>query len=410
MVVIGGGVIGLFSAYYAAREGLDVVVLESESEDHWNCSMGNAGMLVPSHFTPLAAPGMVAYGLQQILQPGGPFGVKLSPDLLRWAALFASASKPARCNAAKPLLAKLNLASLEEYSELTSELGDFGLSRTGLLMLCKSPHALSEEAKLAREARQLGMEAHVLTRQGVQDLNPGIETDVEGGVFFPQDGHLTTGELLTFLRRKVREMGVSLEFGQLVTAAEFRHQKLSSVVCGTQEWEAEQFVLAAGSLSQHLARLFELRVPVIAGKGYSFDLESPPQSPKICSILVEGRVAVTPMRHALRIAGTMELGAKDLSVDPRRIVGIRRAVAQYYPALALASTETAKVWAGLRPCSPDGLPYLGRPARVQNLIVATGHAMMGLSLAPITGRIVSELLTQKRTLIDLKALSPDRYA
>jgi D-amino-acid dehydrogenase len=146
-----------------------------------------------------------------------------------------------------------------------------------------------------------------------------------------------------------------------------------------------------------------------AGKGYSLTLERPPQLPTTCSICTEARLAVTPMDGRLRIGGTMEIAGLDERVDPRRVRGIIRSALAYFPALKEADFASVEPWKGLRPCSPDGLPYLGRTARYDNLVIATGHAMMGLSLAPITGELVGQLVASERPEHDLTLLSPDRF-
>ena len=146
-----------------------------------------------------------------------------------------------------------------------------------------------------------------------------------------------------------------------------------------------------------------------AGKGYSLTLENPRQLPEICSIFVEARVAVTPMGETLRVGGTMELGGNDLSVNPRRVQGIVKSVPRYYPQFQESDFDGVKPWSGLRPCTPDGLPYIGFAKNHPNLLVATGHAMMGLSLGPVTGKLASELLSGEKPSVSLEMLKPDRF-
>jgi D-amino-acid dehydrogenase len=173
--------------------------------------------------------------------------------------------------------------------------------------------------------------------------------------------------------------------------------------------EAGHVVLAGGAWSPALAKSLGLRLPMQAGKGYSLTLEQPPQLPGMCSICTEARLAVTPMGSRLRIGGTMEIAGLDERVDPRRVRGIIRSALAYFPELRESDFAGVEPWKGLRPCSPDGLPYLGRTARYDNLVIATGHAMMGLSLAPITGKIVGQLVAGERPDHDLALLSPDRF-
>ena len=169
-------------------------------------------------------------------------------------------------------------------------------------------------------------------------------------------------------------------------------------------------VLCGGVWSAQLAKELELKLPMQAGKGYSLTLANPKQLPELCSICTEARLAVTPMEGALRVGGTMEMAGIDESITQRRVRGITRAFPQYFPAFEEKDFCEVKPWSGLRPVSPDGMPYIGRTKRWNNLTIATGHAMMGLSLAPATGRIVAELLSGEKSPVALELMSPDRFA
>ena len=147
-----------------------------------------------------------------------------------------------------------------------------------------------------------------------------------------------------------------------------------------------------------------------AGKGYSVTLPDAPHLPRHCALLTEARVAVTPMDGALRVGGTLELCGIDTRVDAARVRGILKALPQYLPDLASVDFERLPVWCGLRPCPPDGLPYVGRTRRLSNVTVAAGHSMMGVSLAPVTGRLIAEILSDEPPSIDVTVLDPDRYA
>jgi D-amino-acid dehydrogenase len=174
--------------------------------------------------------------------------------------------------------------------------------------------------------------------------------------------------------------------------------------------EGDEFIIAGGSWSNELGRLFSTKLPLQAGKGYSMTLEKPRELPKICAIFVEARVAVTPMDGRLRVGGTMELGGgNDTSINPKRVQGIVNSVPHYYPKFTLSDFKDAPVWAGLRPCTPDGLPYIGRLCAHSNVVVATGHAMMGLSLGPITGKLVTQIISGAEPTIDIALLNPERF-
>jgi D-amino-acid dehydrogenase len=411
VLVVGAGVVGLASALYASRRGHDVTVLDAGDGDG-GCSFGNSGMIVPSHFTPLAAPGMVSMGLRYMGDPESPFYVRprLSWDLLTWGFRFWRAARRSRVDRAAPVLRDLHLASRALYEEWAGALGDFGLEKGGLLMLCNTEPGLAEETHAAREAQALGVPAEVLTGDGVRALEPSLTVEVRGGVYYPLDCFLDPGRLMSALRSELGRRGVAIRLRTRVAGFDREGSRIRGARTDGGVVEADEFVLAAGIWSDAVARDLGLRLPMQAGKGYSLTLPDPPERPRHCAILVEGRVAVTPMGSGVRFGGTMELCGVDLGIDAARVRGIKRSVRAYLPRFQEASFEGIAPWCGLRPCSPDGLPYLGRFRKYGNLSAATGHAMMGVSLGPISGRLIGEILAGERPSLDLSVLSPDRYS
>ena len=413
IVIIGGGVIGLAVAYYAQQRGHRVTVLERGAAGHDSCSLGNAGMIVPSHFTPLAAPGMVALGLKWMWNPESPFYVqpRLDGDLLAWGLKFWRAATPARARAAAPLIRDLSYASRACFEELATQPGfDFGLEKRGLLMLCQTQHALDEEAQTAAKARALNIPAEVLDAKATAALEPGVRMDIAGAVLFPQDCHLTPQRFLADLQRAVIGAGGEVVFDSEVTGWRCESRKIVAARTARGEIAGDEFVLCGGAWSAELARELRLAVPMQAGKGYSLTLPHPRQLPKLCAIFTEARVAVTPMNGTLRFGGTMEIAGLNERINPRRVAGIIKSVPRYYPDFSPDDFASIRPWSGLRPCSPDGLPYLGRTRAYENLCLATGHAMMGLSLGPITGQFIASILSGEKPALDLQLLDPDRYA
>ena len=411
--IIGGGVIGLFTAYYAMREGHRVTILERGKPDHDACSLGNAGMIVPSHFVPLAAPGMVSLGLRMMLNPKSPFTIRprLDRDLAHWSVAFARASTAAHVARSAPLLLELNLASRACYAELAAQWENvFELTQNGLLMLCKSARMLDAEAHLAEQARELGLAAHVLNREQTARRDPDIRMDVAGSVYFPQDCHLSPGKLLARLTQELQQNGACFAWSTEVTGWRSSDGRIDAAQTNQGDVTADEYVISGGSWSPSVVRGLNIRLPLQAGKGYSITLPHPKQQPNLCSILTEARVAVTPMGDTLRFGGTMEVsGLLDTRINANRVQGILQAIPNYFPDFTPADFHDMPVWSGLRPCSPDGLPYIGRFPSYQNLSAATGHAMMGISLAPITGKLMAAILSNAPTPIDVGALSPDRY-
>ena len=414
VVIIGAGVIGLSTAYHCARRGLSVTVLERGPAQRDGTSYGNAGMVVPSHFIPLAAPGMVALGLKWMWNPASPFYIRprLDADLIDWGLKFWRAANAGHVRRSAPLIRDLSLLSRAAFEEFAAVPGvDFGLVKRGLLMLCREPHTLDEEAKTAAHARELGLPAEVLDAQQTAALDPGARMDVAGAVHFPLDCHLSPARFMAALQSQSEALGVKFKWDCVVKNLRSEAGRLRAAQLATgEEIAADEFVLCGGTWSPELAHHLDLNLPMQAGKGYSLTLSQPRQLPRLCSILTEARVAVTPMGDTLRVGGTMEIAGLNEDINPVRVRGIVDSFCRYFPEFQPADFADVQPWRGLRPCSPDGLPYLGRTQKFANLSLSTGHAMMGLSLAPASGKILAGILSGESPSLDLTLLSPDRYA
>lgn len=394
IIIVGGGIVGLCSAYYASKRGMDVLVLDRDSAQEEGCSFGNAGMIVPSHFIPLAAPGMIAKGMRWMMNPESPFYVKprISLDLMKWGVKFWKHANEAHTENVKQLLADLSLESRQLFAELAQD-DDFGLTQKGLLMLCNTQKGLDGEASVAELAKSVGVKAEVCDAKRIAELDPAITTDVAGGVWFEQDCHLEPNKLMTAMRKRITEAGGEIRYNAEVVDFDFTDDQVSAVkLSDGEKIAASQVVIAGGAWSPELSSKLGANLCMQAGKGYSLTLENPVELPQLCSIFAEAKVAITPMGESLRFAGTMEVGGNDLSINPRRVQGIVKSVKNYFPKFSDADFENVQAWAGLRPCSPDGLPYIGKMPKLSNVVIASGHAMMGLSLGPVTGRMVTDLL------------------
>jgi D-amino-acid dehydrogenase len=413
VVVIGGGVIGLCTAWYAAQRGLRVTIVERGGPMRSGCSFGNAGMIVPSHIVPLAAPGMVATALRMMWNRESPFYVKprWSADLLRWGYRFWRSATAKHVARSAPLLRDLHLASRALYEELADGCNnDFDLIRAGLLVLCKTERALAEEAHLVTLAHAHGMPAEVVDAAAIAALDPQVRYDVLGGAYFPKDGHLSPDRFMASLQSWLQQRDtVRFAWHTGVNALRLSGRRIEAVATTAGDLPCDEVVLCSGVWSAGLAQGLGLSLPLQAGKGYSLTLDQPRRLPRLCAIAAEARLAITPMGTRLRVGGTMEFAGLDERITGSRVRGIVRSFAKYYPEFQEADFAGVQPWSGLRPCSPDGLPYLGRPARFDNLVIAAGHAMLGLSLGPITGKLATQLICHESPEIELQLLSPDRF-
>jgi D-amino-acid dehydrogenase len=402
VLVVGGGVIGLSAAYYLVRAGHSVRVVERDPGYGRSCSEGNAGMIVPSHFIPLAAPGVIVQGLRWMLNPKSPFSLKpsLDLDLARWIWLFYRNANAGHVARSEGLLRDMSLESRRLHVALASE-ESFDLVQRGLIMLCQTQKGLDEEAEVAEAAERLGIGAEVCDRARIAELEPGGKIEAQGGVWFKQDCHLSPGDFLTALRNGIVKGGGEFIEGDVQSVRDGGVQ-----LSDGRELKAEEVVLAGGIATRSLAKNLGLKLLMQGGKGYSLTLREPKRALEICTLLKEGRVAVTPMGKTLRVAGTMELCGEDTSISRPRLEGIIESFCRFYPQFEPGDFEGIEPWVGLRPCSPDGLPYIGRH---KGVIIATGHSMMGLSLAPVTGLLVAQLVSGEKTEVSLSALKPDRF-
>lgn len=408
--IIGGGIIGLSTAYYLQKNGHEVTIVD-QGDLSDGCSYGNAGMIVPSHFIPLAAPGMISKGIRWMFNSSSPFYVKprLDFDLLKWGAQFYKHSNRQHVEKSAVALKEISLLSKAMYRQLAKDLPfDFNYQERGLMMLYKTTEAEREERETAALANSYGIDARILSLEEIQSLEPEVKMSARGGIYFPGDAHLTPHAFMNGLKDHLKNK-ISFELNTEVTDFAIDNGKIKTIKTSKSEFAFDHVVIACGSWSGNVSRKLNLNLPMQAGKGYSFTLNGVTNNIRIPSILLEGKVAVTPMGNALRFGGTMEITGIDHSVNINRVKGIVTTANDFYPEMKLQSPSIEKIWHGLRPCSPDGLPYIGRAKKIENLILAAGHSMLGVSLGPGTGTLIAEIVDEKKTSIDLTAFDPERF-
>jgi D-amino-acid dehydrogenase len=411
-IVIGGGIIGLFSAYYLQKTGWEVTVLD-KSDMSDNCSYGNLGMIVPSHFVPLAAPGIVAQGIRWMFNKRSPFYVKpsLNLNLISWGLKFLKSATVQNVEGAADPLFQLNNYSKQLYEQLHQQPGfDFALENKGILMYYKTEKVAEEETHLAAKAQQMGMDVAALNKEQVQQLEPGLALNILGAVHYRCDAHLYPNKLIPQLVAHLKASGVKIQTSSEVQNIVVEKSKVKKLITANGKYEADVVVMAGGAALQELAKMAHLNIPLMPGKGYSFTHDAPQKKLNIPAILCEARVAITPMNGHMRYGGTMEIGPVNNQINLNRVEGIVSSVPKYFPDLKLEVPAKKDIWYGFRPCSPDGLPYLGRSNKISNLILAGGHAMMGLSLGPASGSVVAALANGEKLNVDISRFNCERFS
>lgn len=381
-----------------------------QSDMETGASYVNAGYISPSHIVPLSAPGVIKKGIQWMFDPASPFYIKprLDVDFLKWIWAFNKSCTRSHVTRSIPVIRDISVLSRDLYDDIKKEPGfDFHLEKKGLLMLCKTEKMLEEEIEVAELATEAGLETEVLSKSGLEALESEIDIDVLGATFYHCDAHTTPHEFMRNMKSYLLSKGVEIRSKEAVEDLVLSDNSISEIRTAKGSYKADEFVMATGSWSGMMAKKLGVKLLMQAGKGYRINVE---RETKISypAILAEAKVAVTPMNGFTRFAGTMEISNINDDVNPTRVGAIARAAHSYYPEIEISKEEMKMASSGLRPLSPDGLPFIGKTRKCKNLTVAAGHAMMGWTMATGTGKLVSEIISDKKTSLDLKAFDPNR--
>ncbi len=409
VIIIGGGIIGLATAYYLSENGHQVTVFDRGNFTS-GCSFENAGLIVPSHVIPLAAPGVLSQGLKWMLTSGSPLSVSpsLNPSFIKWCLRFAKSANNRNLPDSATALRDISLLSSSLYEKLAKEKTlDLKLQQKGLMMLYKTKKTEKEEQRIASLANRIGIQASILSGNEVQELQQDLSVNALGAVYYPGDSHILPTNLMASLVNILKKRGVKLIGNVGVNKLIKKSNSIEGVMTTAGSFFADEVIVSAGVWSNKITRELGLNILLQAGKGYSFT-DSPQKSLAIPSILIESRVAITPYKDFTRFAGVMELGNQKNKVRLSKIKSMHKAINSVFPEMKLDFPEVKNIWHGLRPCSSDGLPYIGRTKKYNNLIIATGHSMLGVSLAPATGKLVTEIVDNKKTTINIKPFFPER--
>jgi len=411
-IVIGGGIVGLSSAYYLNQAGWDVTVLDREDFLD-NCSYGNAGYVCPSHFIPMATPGIVKQGLKWMFNSQSPFYVqpRFNRSLIDWGLKFMRSATPEKVEAAAVPLRDIAVLSQHEY-EQWAKIPSFNFSyeHKGLLEIFQTEKVAEHAAHTVDKGKELGLDVDLLSFSELQALEPQLKINGIGAIYFRCDAHLYPNKLMKGLIALLQERGVKLIAGEEVINFEKQNGHIKKVITSKNSYPADSVVIATGSWSREVAALLQTKLPLVAGRGYSLTLENSPYTINHPAVLVEGRTAVTPMDgNKIRFGGTMEITSTGTPPRMNRVQGILNAVKRFFPEFDIPMPEPGKIWYGYRPCSADGLPYIGRTKKWKNVVVATGHAMLGLSLGAGTGKIVSEIINEQQLSMDIQPFEVERF-
>jgi len=412
VIVIGAGIAGITTAYYLNKEGVKVTVLDKDDGTD-NCSYGNAGMIVPSHIIPLASPGIISKGLKWMLSAESPFYVRprLNLELLNWGWKFKQASTRKHVEQSAPVLKDLLMKSRELLVEIEEEETlDFHFEKKGLFMFCKTEEGLEEESEVVEKANDLGMPAEMLSPEEVAEKEPDLDLDIVGAAYFPKDAHLHPGSLMNGLKKLLADRGVDFVYQTEVQELLTERGGVTGVLStGGKVVEGTHVVICTGAWTPSLSNRIGIKLPMQAGKGYSISLDNPKVLPDNCGIFSEAKVTMTPMNGMLRFAGTMEIVGTDRSINPKKILGLKKSVCNYLPEFSMQDLEVDDIWVGLRPISPDGLPYVGKLNKFDNVYASTGQAMMGMSLSPVSGKIIADLISRGSSEFTHPMINPNRY-
>ena len=414
VVIIGGGIIGLSSAFYLQKSGWDVTVLD-KGDFTDNCSYGNCGYICPSHFIPLATPGIVKQGFKWMWNSKSPFYVqpRLDWNLINWGLKFVrSATKDHVQTAAEPLR-DIAIISKKEYEEWLAIPGfDFAYQQKGLLEIFQTDAGAEHAKHTVEKAQELGLtDTQLLSKDELQALEPQTRINGLGAILFNCDAHCYPNKLMQTLITYLKGQGVKLIPNEEVIQFERSGEKINKVITPGNVYEPDEVVIATGSWGRETAKLLAVRIPLMPGRGYSVTLENSPYKVNYPAVLLEGRAAITPMDgNKIRFGGTMEITSHKTPPRMNRVQGILDAVKRFYPDFDVPLPPKEKIWYGYRPCSADGLPYIGRVKKYNNLTVATGHSMLGLSLGAGTGKLVNEIVNNQSVSMDIKPFMVERFS
>lgn len=411
VLVVGAGVVGLSTAWYMAVEGADVTVLDAGKVGR-GASWGNAGWIVPSLASPIPSKVTLSYIARSVGSPHSPLHLRpqLDPGWLPWMWRFARSCNRSAHVAGYHATARLAARAMPLFDELAAAGVSFDMWQSGLLFVGLSEKALVQQLEDLRVLENYGyrLPSKPMCTAATLELEPALSKRIAGGFLVAEERHVDPGSLTAGLSACLRARGSTIVEDAVVTGFDTRNGSVRAARTSRGDFKAEQVVLAAGAWSARLGRLLGSRLPVRAGKGYSFSTV-PSVMPDRPLYMVEAKVGTSPLGSKMRVAGTMELTGPNSTVDARRLEAMRYSASRYLSDLP-PLTHTAEPWAGPRPLTPDGLPMIGRLPGFNNAFVATGHAMLGVTLGPATGEALAALILKGEEPGVLRPFRAERFS
>lgn len=410
MLIIGGGVVGAACAYYLSERGVRVTLID-KGRIGYGCSYGNGGLIVPAHALPLPMPGIFWQACKWALQPDSPLYIRfrLSSALMRWLLSFmAHSTKHHLHKGAGPLiaLAKYSLELYEQFVAGEAE-AELDFAKPGLLLACATSKGLDGVRHEMEILDRHGVRGRMLDEAALRQLEPAVTGPVVGGAYYDNQATIEPLKVVQAMASRAAQSGAQVLTETEVIDFATRGRTIISVRTTRGRFSADRFILAAGSWTPQLVRQLNINVPIQAGKGYALIVEPFSPRPSMPILLVEKKLGVTPRQDSIRLAGMLELAGMDQSITPRRVDAIVKGARQYVN--LPEEPKITEIWRGLRPCTPDGLPMIGPVEGWDNLMIAAGHATLGLTLATGTGRLVADLVTGQHSPVDPAPFAPSRF-
>ena len=409
VLIIGGGIIGLASAYYLAKAGQKVRLIEQDTIGA-GASRGNCGLVVTSHLVPLCAPGAILQETKRWLQGRSPLYIKLAPDVKRFAWLLNFARKCNRAHLAHAISVREQILTHSRtlFAKLfKQEQIDCDWEENGILMLFKSRSAMQKYGEINALLKPYGHDAVSVVGNELFRLEPALSRDLYGAWLHKTDGHLRPDKLMTAWQRVLQAQGVEFEENcRLETLAADNH-RIQGAQTANGYFTAATYVLATGAWTPQLTHQLKLHLPIQPGKGYSLTMPRPAVCPQIPCYFYEESVVATPWKSGFRLGGTMEFSGFNSDIHARRIQNLTAAAKEYLQ--EPIGEPVMEEWVGMRPMVYDDLPIIDRAPHHHNLVIATGHGMTGISMATSTGKLVAEMITGRELHMDARAFGIRRF-